>query len=214
MKILVSDNQVVLGPMWWNQRMFQSVITDELELDHTLPTLTEASIAYSVSDTVKILPVEFTPVNYDARIQQLAGPNWDIQADKAVASYTVVDKNMDVVRNELKARTAHIRWQKEVAGVILTIQGQEIVAKTDRETRNMYSQALLLGAADANWKFGDVWLVMSLTDLQTLVTGVLNHIQTQFDWEATTITAINGASDLSALVTIFESLDTEEEALV
>ncbi|HLD89577.1 MAG TPA: hypothetical protein VI911_00915 [Patescibacteria group bacterium] len=207
MKVLVSNNKVILGPTWWNQNMFQSVLTDELGLNFTLPTITEDSAAYSVSDTVKILPVEFTAVNYDHRIQQLAGPNWTIQADKAIASYTVVDRPIEAVRNELKAKVANLRWQKEVSGTKITLQDQEIGVATDRETRNMYSQALLLGVAGVNWKFGNTWLVLSLADLQVLVSAVLAHIQAQFEWESGIVTSINNAVDLNTLTAIDDSLD-------
>lgn len=203
MFILQQNNHVILGPKDWNQRMFQSVVNDELGLDINLPVFTANSPAFILNETTSILPVEFveTP-SYNSKIEQLAGPFWDYQVDKAIASYTIVPKNIDAVKNELKGIVANTRYNREVAGIKVTIQGLELNVYTARGERDIYAQALLLNAGGKNWKFGSIWITLSTAELQEIVSAIMTHIQTCFDWESATIANIDSKNALTELNSI------------
>ena len=85
-------------------------------------------------------------------------------------------------------------------GVKVTIQGQEVTALTGREDRSIYLQAAQLGAANKTWKFGgNTWLVLSQADLNTIVTAVLDHVQTSFAEEAAKAAEIDACTTLAQL---------------
>ena len=103
----------------------------------------------------------------------------------------------------MKSIVADNRWKLETAGVKVTIQGQELSITTARGERDIYLQALQLGSDAKSWKFdNNTWLVLSLAELQTIVTAIVTHIQAAFDWENSLITNIDSLNTLAELAAL------------
>lgn len=200
MFVLVENNNVILGPIHWNQRMFQSVINDELEIVANIPMSNNKSLPVDVTDIVKILPAVLVyPDTHNQKIEQLAGPMWTITPTLATGTFVNAPKDIKVVQNELKAIVADNRWKQEVSGIKVIIQGQELSISTARDNRDIYMRALQLNQDGNKWKFGNIWLTLSIVELQTIVDAIITHVQSAFDWEHTKISEIDGATDLSML---------------
>jgi hypothetical protein len=159
MYVLVKDNKVFAGPNDWNISLFQAYIEQDFGLTVTLPTTAPASgtdlgngiIAY---DVVKVVP------SLNSKIQRLDGPFYTF-TDIATQTYTVVDKPLPQIKNELTTTIAANRYETEIGGVQVTIQGHSIIINTDRINRNIYLQALQNNKDGVAWKLTEITQVVT-----------------------------------------------------
>lgn len=200
--LIENETTVHLGPMAWNQRMFQNVIKDELGVDITLPISNDNSQVFEINANFKLIPAEVIyPNTHNPKIEQFAGPFWSVTNNFGTGTFTNVPANIDAVKNALKATVAQNRFVEETKGITLTIQGQEVSVTTARVERDIFLQALqLMGPSDTRlWKFNDIWLTLTQSDLQNIVTAVVTHIQDAFTWEQSKVVEIDTATTLVAL---------------
>lgn len=206
MFVIVYQNSVILGPMRWNRFRFENTIYEDCEeFSATLPDRNDEMVAITVSDDIKILPVEGTPnPNFNPKIERLNGPFWQFTDTVAISSYVVEPLAIEAVKNQLKAVLANERYRKEIAGVKVTIQNVEVTVDTGRDTKNnLIQKYVLMNDSDTvQWKFNDTWLTLSKTEVGTLVRAGAEYIQQQFDWEAAMIQEINNATTLEQLDSI------------
>jgi hypothetical protein len=205
---VLSQNRssIILGPMEYDQRYFQSIIKDDLGLDVTLPVRATGYLDLGHNLELFSVTVNYPPAN--SKIQEFAGPFFVYSGQTCSASYTVVPKPIDSVKSELKAKAAADRYIKEVGGITLTIQGKEVKVLTNRDDRNLYLQALQLGAANVSWKFDNqTWLTLSLAELGDIVAAIMNHVKTCFEQEAAKATQIDSCTTLAQLdAIVFENV--------
>jgi len=201
MYTLLENNQIIAGPNHWSKNKFQGILTDDYEITFGLPQSDPGDQVFIINDSLKLLPVVATIEEaHNPKIEELAGPFVTITNNQVTLNYTKVDKNIDAVKANLKSTVADNRWKLETAGVKVTIQGQELSITTARGERDIYLQALQLGSDAKTWKFDtNTWIVLSLAELQTIVTAIVTHIQEAFDWEAALINTIDSSTDLASL---------------
>jgi hypothetical protein len=198
---LLEDNYIIYGPYNWNQRLFQMVLQDDHNINMELPYYN--SEVFVINDVLKIVPVDEVNIpEYNAIIHEVAGYTLMVKDNSVSMTYNIVDKSISTVKEQLKTRVAETRYNKEISGTYLNINGVDIKLYTDRASRNLYTQALQLGEFNKTWKFGDVWLVLNQEQLVHVVTAIANHVQSAYDWEKSIVDAIDAANDLSILSTI------------
>jgi hypothetical protein len=188
--------------MEWNQRMFQNVIKDELGVDIALPISNDSNQVFVVNSNFKLIPVvSVYPNTHNPKIEQFAGPFWTVTNNVGTGTFTNVSANIDAVKNTLKAIVAQNRFVDETKGILLTVQGQEVLVTTSRGERDIFLQALqLMGSSDTRlWKFNDIWLTLTQSDLQSIVTAIVAHIQNSFAWEQSKVVEIDAATTLVTL---------------
>lgn len=206
-----NSTSVILGPMPWRISYFQDVITDELEINFKVPSSNPTGEAIIINDSVKIVPVkDFGPTReYNRKIECLQGPYYNFYEDRAEIYWIPIDKNIDIVKSELKQTVASNRYNDEIKGTTVNIQNEEIFVLTDRNERSIYLQAYQLGKDGVSWKFENKFLTLSNSDLGLIVNSIANHVQSVFDWEANKFNEINSALTLEQLDSI--SLTSENE---
>jgi hypothetical protein len=203
MFVIVKDNiEVILGPMPWRKLFFQNILLEEEDVSVVLPQ--QNDVAYVVNERFKILPAQYTEDSHNPKIEQVNGPFWTFTADLAVGHFYKQNRQLDHVKNDLKATAASKRWAKEVGGVKVTVQGSEYTADTSREGRGVYLQALQLGSDGSSWKFPEGFIQLSLVELQAVVSAIVAHVQTCFEDEALKIIEIDSKTTLAELRPLFD----------
>lgn len=197
MEYILVENRttVLLGPMPWRHRFFQSELND-LEIEYTISP-TEPNAHLSINDNIEIFPVEKINVpEHNTLHQQLAGPFWTYDNNVAIGTYHVAEKEEHIIKNELKALTASERYTREVSGTKITIQDIEISLPTDRESRNVFFQKLIsMNENDTiQWKFNEGWLTLNKSEMNAVVDVITNHVQSHYDWEKDKIDEIENAT--------------------
>lgn len=199
--VLVQDKQtILLGPIFWRHRFIQSEL-DDLEVEYQVSPV-EPNEYIKINDSLEIYPVTGLEIpSYDTVFEQLAGPFWTFADGVANGTYTIAPKELDAIKNQLKALTASERYKKETKGIKLTIQNTEVSVGTDRDSRNIYTQKVVsMSDADtAQWKFPETWLVLTKTELSGLLASVNNYVQLQYDWEESIVIQIDAATTVEQL---------------
>lgn len=196
-------DEVLLGPINWNPRYIASVLQSDLDLDQppTVLASDESRVPYDILPNVRVRKAVTQYAELNAKIQRHEGPFWSYVNDEAVATFTAVDKPIDLVKGELKSLTAALRYNKENAGVILTVQGQEVWCDTSRGNRDIFFQKYaVMGDSDTvNWKFPTTWLTLTKPELGAIVAQGTAYIQGCFDWEAQKNSEIDACLTLAEL---------------
>lgn len=203
--ILVENRQVVhLGPIFWSTRRFQGEL-DDLEVVAQVP-IDEGYVQLTAE--YEIFPIiESTAPAYDGMYQGLAGPFYSYSTDTVTESYTVVDLDIEQVKQTVKSLAAAKRYKQENAGLQITVQGQSVFLDTERANRDIFIQKLLLmGDNDTvEWKFPEMWLNLTKTDLQSVVMQGAAHVQAQFAWESGIATSTDAATTIAELQALVEA---------
>lgn len=201
MYVVTHNDQVLLGPIIWNARMFNSVIEDDTEIITNILPSDQLRVPLDLGDGLMIREHREERPALNPKTQYHNGPFWTFTPTIGTASYVVVDKPIDLVRQELKAVAATARWNKEEAGTKATIQGTEVTVDTKRGSRDIFVQQYLLlpEGGTTNWKFPEGWLTLTNADLGACVAAGVAHVQAAFDWEAGIVAQIDAAQTLSEL---------------
>lgn len=201
MYVLTQNDQVILGPIQWNSRMFESAIEDDAETLVKIAPSDKDLLPLVYDNGVKIRLADEVRPEINAKIQCYDGPAWAFTDTVGTATYFAVDKNIDLVRGELKNILAAERYRREVAGTTAVIQGQTVTVDTMRGTRDVFVQQFLLlpDTGTSEWKFPEGWLVLTKSDLGACVAAGVSHVQSQFGWEALLVAQIDAAPTLTEL---------------
>lgn len=200
-------DEVLLGPIEWNPKFIASVLRSDLDLPYTPTVLASDTqkVPYEILPNVWVRRVTNVSEEYNPKIQTLIGPYWSYNENQeAIATYVAQNKPLDIVKAELKQEVAAERYKKEIAGVKVTIQGQEVTVDTNRGDRDIFVQKYLLmtDGDTVQWKFPEGWLTITKAELGTIVSAGAAHVQSVFDWESTKTSEIDNALDHGVLNSI------------
>lgn len=209
MYVVKFKERIVLGIIPWNHQYIQDVMRNRyritIELPYLEPEATE--FPYVVNDDIIIYPAsENRDLNINPMIQQYYGPTWEFLENTVIAHYEIQSLDLHSAQSNYRARAAAYRYDKEIAGTKITINGVEYKLETDRFNRSKYVEKYIMLAENqtVNWKFDDQWVILSKQDIQNIVQAIDNHIQAAFDWELSMINSIESAANLADLLAIEE----------
>jgi hypothetical protein len=204
MYVLTHNNQVLLGPINWNSRMFNSVILDDTEIVTNVQPSDVQNVPLDLGDGLMIRKATETRDALNPKIQMHNGPFWTFTDTEGIANYVAVDKPIDLAKQELLTKLAYVRWLYEELGTTLTLQGQTVTVDTVRSTRSVFVEQYLLLPPDASspWKFPEGWFTVTKAELGTCVQAGVDHVKSAFIWEGVQVARINAATQLSELLTI------------
>jgi len=203
MYALINGQELLLGPISFNYRMINSVLEEELEVEFRVTSQDYQSVPLSFTEDIKILPARNDIPEYDPKFQTVSQTSHTITETEVVFSYGVADKSLEQIKTEYKARVAPERWNKENTTVTVTINDNEITVSTSRDNRLSLVSKLLSGDGPYNFKFNDgVWVEISKTDLQTILTAIDTVVQAAFDWELAKLAEIDACADGEAVYVV------------
>lgn len=210
MYAVVYKDRVIVGPMEWNRGLYEGSLKKH-GVSNTLPRIAPEQLPYVVNDDAKIMRVEEVRPEINPMVEYHYGPQWDVSADNAVATYEVHETPIESARNNFKQLAAEERWKKEVAGTSVTINDTTVAVDTTREARNLFVQKFMFMDENevANWKFLESWIVLSKSDLGTIIETIDTHVQSAFDWEKTINDEITEATTKDELLEI-KILESQE----
>jgi hypothetical protein len=208
-------DEVLLGPIDWKPEFISSVIEQDLDLDYR-PKILKSDIdkiPYEVVPNVfirEIVQTKYPEINH--KIQFLTGPYWSYNEQGAVAVYKEADKDISIVKSELKSIVSSERYNKEISGFEFPIDSDNTVyISTGRESRsNFFDKLSVIEDNTINFKFGDRFITIDKTLLQQICNQIDNHIQQSFDWERQLFSNIDRCNTLSQLDSIIIITPKEE----
>jgi hypothetical protein len=119
----------------------------------------------------------------------------------AEESWVAENLPIDWVKGQLKGIVAANRYKKEIEGIKVPVQGDEVSVDTSRDGRQIYFDTYLAMSEQETigWKFNEKWKTVGKNDLGLIVLSGKNHIQGSFNWEAAKVAEIDAATTLEQL---------------
>jgi hypothetical protein len=185
MYALVYKNNIIVGPKSWDKGFFEFALKrKKIEID-SIPIKPTPVLPYVINEDTKIYPVEFVMDNINPLYQYHRGPLWEIKDDIVIASYEIIETDLEAVKNNFKEFLAIERYTKEVSGTKITVQDTEVTIDTSRDGRNIFVQKFMLMTDTdiVNWKFPEKWLQLTKSEFGEVIAAGAAHIQSAFDWE-------------------------------
>jgi hypothetical protein len=204
---LISNDSLILGPIGFNVRMINSEL-EGLELEERISTssYTEVPIHFSDNST-HILPVEKILQSYDSKYYNIGNFTWNIIKEdeipvKVVFEYPLISKSLEEIKEICKQEVKLIRKQKQNTKITLTIDGTEIQVSTSIEERTSLSNKLSVADAPYNYKFNDVWVVVTKLQLQDILSSIDIVVQGAFDWEFSKTQEIDNCNTIEEVYSV------------
>jgi hypothetical protein len=208
MYVFAHKERVMVGPMGWNRALFDGAL-EKLKIVRTLPRNAPPAeeLPMIIDEDTAIYPAEFDYPDYNKTTQYLEGPYWTFADGKATAGYLVKDQPVEFIKVALKQQVADERYNKEVSGTTVTIQGTVIALSTARDGRDSFAQKyVLMGDSDSiRWKFAEGWFTLNKTEVASIANAINAHVQSAFDWESSKSDEIESkttAEELDAVVIV------------
>lgn len=203
MYAIISNGNIIQTLLKWNPRMISSILQEELELDIKVHFPDEANVPWIINEETKIFQVREIKPEYNPKIEELTGPNWEITEDLAIANYEVKPLILQIAKANLIQQLSSERKSREIKDIKVTVKGQEVTVSTDRESRAVYSSKILsIGDLTAYWKFPETWMEITKSDLEIIISEIDKVVQAAFDWEFAKLNEIENAADHISVDTI------------
>jgi len=213
MYALTYNNQVFLTPTSWKPRYIASIIDQDYDIKVVLTTSDEQRVPFNITPEIRVIRTEEVRPEINPLIETYDGPFWTIYTDKVYGTYTKRLLPIDLVKADIRSKLAAERYIRECTTFKMDLNGTEISVETDRDTRNIFMQAVLfMGDTEVRkWKFPEGFLEVSKQDLMTIIGTGAVVIQTAFDWEEDFVNQIDSATTHQELLDIYNTIFPQVE---
>lgn len=188
MYALIHNSQLILGPIKYNYRMINSDLED-LEVNAKVSPRDYENVPIQLDENTHLLSaVEIIP-SYDGRFSGLGNFEWEIIQENEVPvrvemTYSINDKSLEQIKEEYKSQVTPIRREKENTVIDVVIGNNTISVSTSRESRLSFISKSLSSSGSYNFKFDNgIWLEVTTTELETIISQIDLKVQEAFDWE-------------------------------
>lgn len=203
MYVVTQHNKIILGPIDWDASYIAAVLQNDLDLDNRPKVLPSDvfRVPFHILPDVYVRNAVIDVPTYNKKIQKFGGVDWTFDEQNAYANYTVIDKDVDEVKGELKNIVSSKRWDRENSGTSLEIQGITVNVTTSRDQRRVFVDKLIaMQDGDvSSWKFEEQWINLTKADITNIVRAIDRAVQDAFDWENNKINQINNCTSLTEL---------------
>lgn len=203
MYALVNGQQLLLGPIAFNYRMINSVLEEDLEVEFRVKSSDYQSVPIHFTENIKILPARDDNPEYDPRFEGLTNITYEITDTEVIFRHTKDQKPLEQIKGERKGEIKPERQRRENTTITVTIQDTPITVSTSRESRLELISKLLGNEGPYNFKFDSgIWLEITKTDLQYVISQIDLKVQEAFDWELAKLTEIDDCEDGEAVYAV------------
>ena len=196
MYALIHNSQLILGPIQYNYRMINGEL-EELEIDARVTPRDYENIPIRFDDLTFLIPVVQITPEHDTRFQSVGNFTWEIIQENDIPvrvemTYPISNKTLEQIKEEYKTRLPDIRRQKETQIIDVTINDTIVQVSTAREERVSFVSKLVSSPGPHNFKFeNNVWLQITTTELEYVISQIDAKVQEAFDWEYTKVQEID-----------------------
>ncbi len=215
MYALVYKNNIIVGPKTWNKGFFEFALNrKKIDFD-LIPIKPTPTLPHIINEDTKIYSVETIRDNINPLYQYHRGPLWEIKDDIAIATYEIVETDLEAAKNNFKEFLAAERYTKEVANITTTVQDTEVTVDTSRDGRNIFVQKFMwMSDTDTvDWKFPEKWLLLTKSELGEVIAAGATHVQSAFKWERDISDQIDAETTVADLIKYEEIIKPKPEAI-
>ncbi len=188
MYALINGNQLILGPIEFNHRLINSELEEFGILSRVLPTEYD-KVPIKFNDDIFLLPVIEHILEFDPKYTKLGNFTWEIIKENNIPvsveiNYPLIDKTLEQIKEEYKKNLSPLRREKENTYIDIKINETTFSISTNLEDRLSYVSKLISSPGPHKFKFNsNVWLEITKTELQYIISQIDLKVQEAFDWE-------------------------------
>jgi len=196
MYALIHNSQLILGPIQWNYRLINGELED-LEVDARVSPRDYENVPFTFDENTYLIPAVQNIPEYDGRFQSVGNFDWEIIQENDVPvrvemTYPISNKTLDQIKQEYKSQLPDIRRQKETQIIDVTLGETTVQVSTSKEERLSFVSKLVSSPGPHNFKFeNDVWLQITTTELEYVISQIDVKVQEAFDWEYSKVQEID-----------------------
>lgn len=114
--------------------------------------------------------------------------------------WTIEDRNIDEIKEEMKSSLANIRYEKEINGTE-TADGTKVLTNRESQasTNSIYNALANSVITSTQWKTVTGWVEVTTTEMLPIVTALNEHVSKSFGAEQTVSSAIDAATTVDDL---------------
>jgi len=196
MYAFIHDSQLILGPIGFNYKMFNSELEELGMYQRVLPKDYDKVPIYFDEKTCLIPAIQNIP-DYNERFQREGNFEWNIIKENDIPirvemNYSIHDKTLDEIKHEYKEKLLPIRKLKENSSIDIELNGKIINVSTDINERLSLVSKLISSPGPHNFKFNNgIWMNISTTELEYIISQIDAKVQEAFDWEYSKVQEID-----------------------
>ena len=184
---------------------------EELDIDYMESSFPDSEpqgvIAYESQlhpGLIKVCPVkQGENLPHDDRIEILHGPFWTFTETHAISHFRPHLLPIESAKQLLKDKISSVRWNKQHAGVTVSIGGKDIQFPSDKDMCNTLQNYLSTNVNSVQWKITkDNWVTLSRSDISNILNKILAHVSGVFEQEKNTSILIDKAMSHQDLLKI------------
>ena len=218
MYALIHNSQLILGPIQWNYRLINGELED-LEVDARVSPRDYENVPFTFDENTYLIPAVQNIPEYDGRFQSVGNFDWEIIQENDVPvrvemTYPISNKTLDQIKQEYKSQLPDIRRQKETQIIDVTLGETTVQVSTSREERLSFVSKLVSSPGPHNFKFeNDVWLQITTTELEYVISQIDAKVQEAFDWEYSKVQEIDACETGEDVYNVIIIEPVEEEVV-
>lgn len=188
MYAFIHDSQLILGPIGFNYRLFNSEL-EELGLEYRVIPKDYDRVPIYFDDKTCLLPAIQNIPEHDGRFQEPGNFEWEIVKENSVPirvemTYQISDKTLEKIKSEYKQPLSEFRQQKENVLIDVDLSGTIVNVSTDFRERLSFVSKLISSPGPHKFKFRNgVWKEITTTELEYIISQIDAKVQEAFDWE-------------------------------
>lgn len=206
-KYIFLENGVIDSqPFDWNKSFIDNALI-QYGIDTNTSYEHEPSSFIHYSDSIAIMPCIVVEPTYNDITHSLSDV-YDISINQEDGLYyaelQLVENSIEEARVILKNKLAYNRWEKEISGFTLSVNNVNVTIDTNRDTRNMYFQAMMIMSDDQEilWKFDEGHILLNKQNFQEIFGIGSQYIINLFEQEYFIKLEIDNASTMNELLQI------------
>lgn len=212
-----NDLDKIWGPLLWDSAKINKGLVERGIEDVSVPDdmtvfrkgLFPVDEPLVLSDRVKIYRVGYAAQpEYDEKYQTKSDLSWVTETGRAVGTYFLSDKTIDVVKDSFKEMAQQERNRLMYAGTEMELNGETVSTYTDTATYLLaVNKANDMSDSDTvKWKLVNSWIVASKSDLLAIANFIDSKMQEYYDQEYAYVQQIDACTTMEELQTLYNSV--------
>lgn len=200
---------VITGPSEWRSKYFSFILSEELDENIVITEQDKERVPFFIRDGIAIRECEVVYEEINTAFQVYEGPSISFVENgssigSAIATYTAVFKDLELLKKEIRDIAAQDRWKNENLLIKIDLGEEQYYVSCSRESRDALTQKYITMDENSTvqWKFKHRWAAVTKADILDILKKIDEHVQNEFNKEIDLVSLLDAASNVDDIKNI------------